>query len=138
MQVKHPDHVLVTSAFSDVDVEAAMCCDANKEFQAFFKFFKESTRREGSKAAARKMKEFVRQSNYPPDYFWFASVTVLLRAESKMLLWPSNPFITLLEFVDPDVQWERQQEDDMLSTMLHCWQTQRTQTISRSMRIKSS
>jgi hypothetical protein len=119
MQVKHPDHG-AASTFSDVDVEAAMSCDGNKEFQAFFQFFKESTTRAASKAAARKMKKFVRQSNYPPDYFWFRSITLLLRADSKMLLWPSNPFIVLLEFVDPDLLWESQEkEDDMRSTMLH-------------------
>jgi hypothetical protein len=117
MQVKHPDHAR-NSNFSDNDIEAAMNCNPNKEFQTFFQFFKESTTREGSKAAARKMKKLIRQSNYPLDYFWFCSITLLLRADSKMLLWPSNPFIVLLEFVDPDLLW-KEQGDDVRSTMLH-------------------
>jgi hypothetical protein len=121
MQVKHPDHVPLTSALFDKDkkaAEAAVVGGISKEPQAFFKLFKESNTREGSKAAARKMKEIVRKSKFPPDYFWFSSITVLLRADSKMLLWPSCPFIVLLEFVDPNVQWGTY-FDDMRSTMLH-------------------
>jgi hypothetical protein len=65
------------------------------------------------------MKEIVRQSKYSLDYFWFGCLPFLLRADSKMLLWPSSPFIVLLEFVDPDLLWERQQEDAIRSTVLH-------------------
>jgi hypothetical protein len=69
MQVNHPDHVSTTSVFSDVVDDAAMGSDANKDFQTFFKLFKESTTREGNEAATRKMKEIFRQSKNPRIIF---------------------------------------------------------------------
>jgi hypothetical protein len=69
----------------------------------FFKLFQESTFK-GSRAAARKMKQFAkRQSEKNREILLFHSLRFLIRSDSEMLSWPSSPLLVLLHSVDPNV-----------------------------------
>jgi hypothetical protein len=70
----------------------------------FFKLFEESTF-EGSRAVARKMKQFAKgQSRGNQEFLLFHSLLFLVRYyDSEMLSWPNSPLLVLLQFVDPNV-----------------------------------
>jgi hypothetical protein len=67
----------------------------------FFKLFEESTF-EGSRAAARKMREIARRQTKPNQKFLLChSVRALARSSnSEMLSWPNSPLLVMLYFVD--------------------------------------
>jgi hypothetical protein len=69
----------------------------------FFKLFEESTF-EGSRAAARKMKQIAkRKTKHNQTFLLFHSVGFLLFSDSEMLSWPNSPLLVLLHFVDASV-----------------------------------
>jgi hypothetical protein len=76
----------------------------------FFKLFKESTF-EGSQAAVRKMKEIAkRQDKHNQRNSLFHTLQVLIRSDSKILLWPNSPLLVLLQLVGPNILSGRQEE----------------------------
>jgi hypothetical protein len=75
----------------------------NEEGNRFFKLFQESTF-EGSRAAARKMKEIAkRQTKHNQKCMMFLSLHILAHSNSEMPSWPNSPLLVLLHFVDPNV-----------------------------------
>jgi hypothetical protein len=91
----------------------------NDDMKRFLKLFKESTF-EGSKAAARKMKKIAaRQTKHIQKVLLFHSLYLLIRTDSKMLLWPNSPLLVLLQFVDPSVLSGPDHEATCRFTLLH-------------------
>jgi hypothetical protein len=67
-----------------------------EDAKRFFKLFTESTF-EGSRAAAKKMKEFAkRQINHNQRFLLFHSLHFLIRFNSEMLSWPNSPLLVML------------------------------------------
>jgi hypothetical protein len=103
MQVWHPIH-MHHCAKMDACKEHYMLNDDNDDFRDFLKIFQESTTREGSKAAARKMEKIAeRQTKNNQKMLLFQSIFILLRTDSERLLWPDSPLPMMLQFVDPNV-----------------------------------
>jgi hypothetical protein len=80
----------------------------NEDDKHFFKLFQESTF-EGSQAAARKMKKFVkRQIKHNQKFLLFHSISVLIRSSnSEMLSWPNSPLPETLEAQPAHARGER-------------------------------
>jgi hypothetical protein len=78
--------------------------DENEDGKLFFKLFTESTF-EGSRAAARKMKEIAkRQTKQNQKFKLFHSLYFLIHhPNSEMLSWPNSPLLVMLQFVDSNV-----------------------------------
>jgi hypothetical protein len=67
-----------------------------EDAKRFFKLFTESTF-EGSRAAAKKMKEFAkRQIKHNQRFLLFHSLHFLIRFNSDMLSWPNSPLLVML------------------------------------------
>jgi hypothetical protein len=95
----------------------------DEDGRRFFKLFTESTF-EGSKAAARKMKEIVvRETRQSRIGLSFYSLHLLVHTKSEKLLWPNSPLLVLLQFVDPNMltgrDHEALQEGENRHTLLH-------------------
>jgi hypothetical protein len=76
----------------------------NEDDKRFFKLFQESTF-EGSRGAARKMKNYAKkQTKRNQKFMLFHSLYLLVHtSNSEMLSWPNSPLLVLLQFVDPSV-----------------------------------
>jgi hypothetical protein len=105
LQVRTPNHTRRSIALKEVfeGVQRRF----NEDFQRFYKLFEESTF-EGSRAAARKMKEFVKRQQYRRNdtlkMLLFHSLQFLARfSDSEMLSWPNSPLLVMLQFLDPNV-----------------------------------
>jgi hypothetical protein len=98
MQVRSHFH---TSRQIEIETEEQ---SLDEDAMRFFKLFTESTF-EGSRAAAKKMKKFVkRQIKHNQDFLLAHSLRVLIHSSnSEMLSWPSSPLLVLLHFVDPNM-----------------------------------
>jgi hypothetical protein len=90
----------------------------------FFKLFTESTF-EGSRAAAREMKEFAKQQiKTDQKYLLFHSIRFLFlirSIKSEMLSWPNSPLLVMLQLVDPNVldgDEDLLEEGDVRQTLL--------------------
>jgi hypothetical protein len=86
------------------------------DVKLFFKLFEESTF-EGSRAAARKMKNMAkRHTKRNQRFLLFHSLYILIRSKSEMLSWPNSPLLVLLQFVDPSVMFGN---EELSGTPLH-------------------
>jgi hemerythrin len=102
MQVRSDSHTSLSVALKEqFDTEEL---NLDEEEKRFFKLFEESTF-EGSRTAARKMKEIAkRQTKGRQMFLLFLSLHILVRSsDSEMLSWPNSPLLVMLQFVDPDV-----------------------------------
>jgi hypothetical protein len=99
MQVRTPNHTRKSIAMKESFESEERSLD--EEDTRFFKLFEESTE-DGSRAAARKMKEIAkRQTKDHHKFLLLHSLHLLLHSDSKMLSWPNSPLLVLLQFVDP-------------------------------------
>jgi hypothetical protein len=90
--------------------------DLDGDGKRFFKLFEESTF-EGSRAAARKMKNMAkRHTKRNQRFLLFHSLYILIRSKSEMLSWPNSPLLVLLQFVDPSVMFGN---EELSGTPLH-------------------
>jgi hypothetical protein len=101
MQVRTPIHTCRSITIKE-QLESLQHSRNDNE-KLFFRHFEESTF-EGSRAAALKMKEFVkRQTKDYQKYLLFQNLHFLIRTDSEMLSWPNSPLLVLLKFLDPNM-----------------------------------
>jgi hypothetical protein len=101
MQVRTDEHTKQAISLNAIFERAEGILD--EDGKQFFKLFQESTQ-DGSRAAAREMKNIARRQT--KDYqkcLLFHSLVFLVRSDSRMLSWPNSPLLVMLQFVDPNV-----------------------------------
>jgi hypothetical protein len=122
MQLRTDTHTSRSNDLKETFEEEERSIDQDAK-QLFFKLFQESTF-EGSQAAAQKMKKIAKQQTKPNQVFLlFHSLYFLIHSDSKMLSWPNSPLLVMLQFVNPNVLAEDEdeplQEGDSRETPLH-------------------
>ena len=114
MQVRDDIHTDRSNALKGTfEISESRLADNVKRF---FKLFQESTK-DGSRAAAKKMKKFAKgQPRHYQKFLLFHSLYFLVRSDSEMLSWPNSPLLVLLQSVDPNVLYG---DEETTATPLH-------------------
>jgi hypothetical protein len=111
VQVQIDDHTARYARLEDLFEISERRFDEDEDGKRFFKLFTASTHDE-SKAAAREMKEIAaRQTKSSQKKMLFHSLSILMRTDSKKLLWPNSPLRIILHFVDANVRREDSPEE---------------------------